>query len=92
MVLQAQAQTTKWVTMTLVVSCVGVMGVTGIVMGVYLSGNLGKGDDSDDIVSIFNLIQNFYDFKKKRTKKFTNSMKATLCFVFSHVLTKEYYY
>ncbi|XP_078322141.1 uncharacterized protein LOC111102459 [Crassostrea virginica] len=48
-VLQAQAQTTKWVTMTLVVSCVGVMGVTGIVMGVYLSGNLGKGDDSDDI-------------------------------------------
>lgn len=49
------------------------MGVTGIMMGVYLSGNLGKGDDSDDIVSIFNLIskfykaiiQNIYDLKKK---------------------------
>lgn len=52
-ILQAQAQTTKWVTMTLVLSCVGVLGVTGIMMGVYLSGNLGKGDDSDDSVSRF---------------------------------------
>lgn len=57
-ILQAQAQTTKWVTMTLVLSCVGVLGVTGIMMGVYLSGNLGKGDDSDDSVSSFQWYSN----------------------------------
>jgi hypothetical protein len=42
---------TKWVTTTVVISCVGVLGVTGIMIGVYLSGNLQQEDDQEYRVS-----------------------------------------